>query len=118
MERLTSSRNSIISLQSSSLFSPENQDIVNELAEKLQTTGTKVNPLVSYITTYIAKWQYNSPSLFFSSTFNINITILCMCKSFFEICSSPVEHRCLKTFFPTQNNTTTIYKLKTLKLLP
>ena len=42
MERQTSSRNSVISLQSSSLFSPENQEVVNELAEKLQTAGIKV----------------------------------------------------------------------------
>ena len=42
MERQTSSRNSVISLQSSSLFSPENREVVNELAEKLQTAGTKV----------------------------------------------------------------------------
>ena len=36
------SRNSIISLQSSSLLSQENQEAVNELAEKLQTEGFKV----------------------------------------------------------------------------
>ena len=42
MERLLSGRNSIVSLQSLSLFSQENQEVVNELAEKLQTDGTKV----------------------------------------------------------------------------
>jgi len=39
---ITDRHSSIISLQSSSLFSQENQEIVDELAEKLQTDGTKV----------------------------------------------------------------------------
>ena len=36
------SRNSIISLQSSSLLNQENQETVNELAESLQSDGFKV----------------------------------------------------------------------------
>ena len=41
--RQSSNRNSsIISLQSSSFFNYENQEIINELAEKLHTDGSKV----------------------------------------------------------------------------
>ena len=49
------SRNSIISLQSSSLFSHENQEMVNELAEKLQANGFKV--LVPILSLHIESCQ-------------------------------------------------------------
>ena len=41
-KRQSLNRSSIISLQSSSLLSQENQEAVNELAEQLQAEGFKV----------------------------------------------------------------------------
>ena len=60
--RQSNSRNSsIISLQSSSFFSHENQEIINELAEKLHTDGFKVlhtmvavTPFTFYLAMYSA----------------------------------------------------------------